>query len=372
MTNRSQSSLQIDPSPFSSPGSRKHPGGNRESLFAQNHRTTGDFIRKAIARGIERFLSLQNRNGYWVFDLEADTTIPSEYIFLQKFRGQPLDPSLRDRLVNYIRRRQLADGGWPLYEEGEADISASVKAYFALKMAGESPEALHMVKARELILKMGGASRVNVFTRIALALFGQIPWHTTPAMPVEITLLPRWFFFHLDKVSYWSRTVMVPLLILYAKRPVCRLAQEEGVRELFIEPPETLQHLDKFTLGNWRKNLFILIDRVLKRTEPWFPRHTREKAIHQAEQWTRERMGEGGIGAIFPAMANAVMALQVLGCPKDDPDLVRGLKALEDLLLHQGEESFCQPCVSPIWDTCLSLSANLEAGLPADRKAVDS
>ena len=372
MTNGSQSPLQIDPSPFSIPGSRKHPGKSRKNPSDQNLRPTVVFLQNAIARGIDRFLSLQDRKGYWVFDLEADTTIPSEYIFLQKFRGQPLDPGLRSRLVNYLRRRQLPEGGWPLYEEGAADISASVKAYFALKLAGESPDAPHMVKARELILKMGGAARVNVFTRIALSLFGQIPWHTTPAMPVEITLLPRWFFFHLDKVSYWSRTVMVPLLILYAKRPVCRLTPEEGIRELFLEPPETLGHLDHFVPGNWRKNFFILVDRLLKRTEPLLPRRTREKAIRQAERWTRERMGEGGIGAIFPAMANAVMALQVLGFPPDDPDMVRGVKALDDLLLRHGEESFCQPCVSPIWDTCLSLSASLEAGLPSDGKAVDS
>jgi squalene-hopene/tetraprenyl-beta-curcumene cyclase len=372
MTNGTQFPFQIEPSPLSPPGTRKYARRDRKGSCGRPPIPTWDFLGHALARGIERFLSLQDRKGYWVFDLEADTTIPSEYIFLQRFRGRSLDPDLQGRLVNYIRRRQLPGGGWPLYEGGTADISASVKAYFALKLCGEPSNAHHMVKARDLILKMGGAARVNVFTRITLSLFGQIHWRTAPAMPVEIVLLPRSFFFHLDKVSYWSRTVMVPLLILYAKRPVCALTPEEGIRELFLEQPETLRHLDHFVKDNWRKNFFILIDRLLKRTEPLFPRRSREKAIRQAERWTRERMGEGGIGAIFPAMANAVMALQVLGCSEDDPDLNRGVKALDDLLLHHGDESYCQPCASPIWDTCLSLSANLEAGLAVEEEAVNS
>ena len=265
----------------------------------------------------------------------------------------------------------MKDGGWPLFEDGHANISASVKSYLALKLLGDSADEPHMVKARQLILSMGGAAKVNVFTRITLALFGQIPWRTAPAMPVEIVLLPKWFFFHLDKVSYWSRAVIVPLLLLYAKRPVCTLLPEEGVRELFVEPPETLHHLDAFSPGNPLKNLFILIDRILKRTERLIPRQTRRKAIRQALDWTTARMrGEGGIGAIFPAMANAVMALKIFGYPDNTPELERGLKALDELFLDCDDEACCQPCHSPIWDTCLSLSALLEAGLPGDRKEV--
>ena len=326
---------------------------------------------EVIERARDRFLGIQDAKGYWVFDLEADSTIPSEYILLQRFLGRETDPELRKRIGRYLRHRQLEDGGWPLYHAGAGDISASVKTYFGLKQLGDAPEAPHMIKAREFILSRGGAAKVNVFTRITLALFGQIPWRTTPAMPVEIMLLPKWFFFHLQKVSYWSRTVIVPLLILNARRPVCELAPEEGLSELFVEPPEELRQLDHLVPRNLSKNLFIFLDRVLKMVDPLIPRSSRERATRLAERWTAERMkGEGGLGAIFPAMANAVMALRIMGYPDDHPDMVRGLKAIDDLLVDHGDEAFCQPCVSPIWDTCLSLSAVLEAGVSPEDAAV--
>ncbi len=332
-------------------------------------------LRQAIDYTSTYFLNTQSDEGYWVFDLEADTTISAEYIMLQRFLGRPIDARLLEKICTYLRSRQLPDGGWPLFaEDGDADISASVKAYFALKLAGDSRYAPHMKKARSRIVQMGGAAQVNVFTRITLALFGQIPWHTTPAMPVEIMMLPRCFFFHLYKISYWSRTVLVPLLILYAKRPVCRLNPEESIRELFVVPPEKHKHLDSFISGEWQKNAFILLDRLLKFSDRLMPRSLRNRAVEQARQWTVKRMqGEGGIGAIFPAMANAVMALQVLGYDQQDPDFARGLKAIDDLLVDRTNEAMCQPCLSPIWDTCITLTALLEAGLtqnhPAGKKS---
>jgi squalene-hopene/tetraprenyl-beta-curcumene cyclase len=332
---------------------------------------TIESLKESIAKSREHILSLQNAKGYWVFALEADTTIPSEYILLQRFLGREIAPEVKDRLANYLRRRQLQDGGWPLYTGGTTDISASVKSYFALKLVGDYPEAPHMVKARQRILSLGGAEKTNVFTRITLALFGQIPWHTTPAMPIEIMLLPKWFFFNLNKISYWSRTVIVPLLLIFSKRPVCSLNPKEGVGELFIEPPEKLRHLDQFVPGKFRKNLFILLDRILKMTDRFMPDATRKKATQLAEQWTIKRMqGKGGIGGIFPAMANAVMALKLMGYPDDHPDFARGMKALDDLILIQGDEALCQPCHSPIWDTSLSLIALLEAELSLDHHAV--
>lgn len=325
----------------------------------------------AIREELARFLSIRNPDGYWVFDLEADATIPAEYLLLHRFLGRAIDPGRRERIARSIRRSQLPGGGWPLYRDGAPDISASVKAYFALKLAGDPLDAPHMTEARRRILDLGGAEKANVFTRITLALFGQIPWRTVPAIPVEIMHLPRWFFFHLDKVSYWSRTVMVPLFILCTKRPVCALAAEEGVPELFAKPPGSLRHLDRFVPGRTRKNAFILLDRLLKRVDPFMPRISRERAIRLAERWTRDRMqGEGGIGAIFPAMANAVMALKVLGYSPDDPEYARGLKSLDDLVLERGDELLCQPCHSPVWDTCLTLCTVLEAGLPRDHAAV--
>ena len=332
---------------------------------------TVERLNESIRRTRDRFLNIQNEKGYWVFDLEADATIPSEYILLQRFLGHEIPGDLKLRFANYLRNRQLQNGGWPLYFEGEGNISASIKAYFALKQLGDSPDAPHMVRARAFVLEQGGAAEANVFTRIMLSLFGQIPWETTPAMPIEIMLLPQWFFFHLNKISYWSRTVIVPLLILYAKRPVCRLKPEESISELFVSPVHELQHLDRFVPGSFFKNCFLILDRVLKKVDPMMPRVLRKKGLRLAETWTRERMkGEGGIGAIFPAMANAVMALKVLGYSDDHPDVARGIQAIEDLLVTHGDESYCQPCLSPIWDTCLSLSAVLEGGLTANHEAV--
>ncbi len=326
----------------------------------------------ALEQTVEAFLGLQNATGYWVFDLEADATIPSEYILLQRFLGRELPPGLSARVCDYLRDKQLPDGSWSLYDEdGIADLSASVKAYFALKLCGDSPDAEHMVRARQLILSMGGAAKVNVFTRITLALFGQVPWRLPPAMPVEIMLLPKWFFFHLDKVSYWSRTVIVPLLLLYAKKPVCKLKPEEYIAELFVTPPDKIVHLDGYIPGAWRKNAFILLDRLLKKYQRFIPNGAHEKAIARALTWTREHMqGTGGIGAIFPAMANAVMALKLYGAHEDDPDYVRGVKALDDLVLDRSGNTFVQPCVSPIWDTCLMLSALTEAGLAPDHERI--
>ena len=327
-------------------------------------------LNQVIKRGVDRFLSIQNAEGHWVFDLEADTTIPSEYVLLQRFLQIEMAPDLQERIANYLRGRQLDNGGWPLFYNGDADLSGTVKAYFALKMLGDATDAPHMTKARNLILSLGGASRVNVFTRITMALFGQIPWRTAPAMPIEIMLLPKWFFFHLHKISYWSRTVIVPLLILYARQPVCSLGPEENISELFLKPAHKLHNIDRFQSGDLAKSLLILLDRTLKVVRPFMPKRPARKAVKIAERWTVKRMGEGGLGAIFPAMANAIMALKDLGYPSDHPDFIRGLKSIEDLLVTHGSETFCQPCVSPIWDTCLSLSALREAGVSADHEAI--
>ncbi|MFQ5428564.1 MAG: prenyltransferase/squalene oxidase repeat-containing protein, partial [Thermodesulfobacteriota bacterium] len=214
-------------------------------------------LESTLREGLRALGARQEPAGFWLFDLEADVTIPAEYLILQRFLERDVDTVKRERITRYIRRRQRPDGGWPLYEGGFSDISATVKAYFALKLSGDSPDEEHMVRARQLILSLGGAAHVNVFTRIMLALYGQIPWRTVPAIPVQIMLLPRWFFFHLDKVSYWSRTVIVTLLVFCSRRTVCRLRPEEGLPELFVSPPEGIRHIDRYVPGRMRKNLLI-------------------------------------------------------------------------------------------------------------------
>lgn len=327
-----------------------------------------DPLTASVAEAGESLLQRQDASGFWRFDLEADTTIPSEYILFQHFMGT-INLPRHERMCDYIRARQLDNGAWPLYEGGPGNISASVKAYLALKVTGADIDDECMRRARDWILASGGAENVNVFTRILLATFGQVPWRTVPAMPVEMMLLPRWFYFNLSKVSYWSRCVIVPLLLLFAHRPVHQLAEEHCVPELFHQEPGNLKHLDHFARGFDRaaliKNFFTAIDRTLKSSIWLIPAGLRQRALDRAEQWMRERMrGEGGIGAIFPAMANACMALKVLGASPEDRDFVRGMQAIEDLVLENPDETYCQPCVSPIWDTCLSLSALTEAGVP--------
>lgn len=325
---------------------------------------------RALDAAAEALLGRQFEDGHWRFDLEADVTIPSEYVMLQRFFGRS-DSSREARIAHYLKRRQLTNGSWALYYEGPGDISATVKAYFCLKLVGHQEHELHMTKARQWIRANGGAEAVNVFTRITLAIFGQIPWRTVPAMPVEIMFLPSWWFFNLSKVSYWSRCVIVPLLVIFSKKPTVDIPSRNGIRELFLSNPDELRSLDFFQKGFFLKNCFIALDRVLKVVDPLIPGFIRNRAVCLAEKWMREHTkGSGGIGAIYPAIANAAMALKLLGAREDDPDFVRQINAIENLVLDSDKETYCQPCVSPVWDTCLSLSAISEGGAPNDHPAV--
>jgi squalene-hopene/tetraprenyl-beta-curcumene cyclase len=313
----------------------------------------------AVDRAAAALLARQQADGHWVFELEADATIPAEYILLQHYLDE-IDDALQQKLAHHLRSIQGADGGWPLFHGGAADLSATVKAYFALKAVGDAPEAPHMARARALILARGGAALCNVFTRIQLALFGELPWHAVPVMPVEIMHLPLWFPFHLSKVSYWSRTVIAPLLVLMAKKPLARNPRGITVRELFA--PGTQAKPPKAKGSVWAV-LFNALDIVLRVTEPYFPARSRQSAIAKAQAFVSERLNaEDGLGAIYPAMANAVMMMECLGVPKDDPALVIAKAALRKLLVLAPDRSYCQPCVSPIWDTGLAAHALMEVG----------
>jgi squalene-hopene/tetraprenyl-beta-curcumene cyclase len=309
-------------------------------------------------------LARQRPDGHWVFELEADATIPAEYVLLRHYLGEPVDAALEAGIAAYLRRTQGAHGGWPLFQDGDFDMSASVKAYFALKMIGDSTDAPHMRRAREAIRTRGGGARANVFTRLLLALYGFIPWAAVPAMPVEIMLLPRWFPFHLDKISYWSRTVIVPLLVLMALKPRARNPKAVRIDELFLEPPHTLGPVPKAPQqkASWFW-FFRGVDNVLRAIEPRLPAKTRQRAIARAIAWVNERLnGEDGLGAIFPAMANSVMMFDALGYPPDHPQRAIARTSIEKLLVVHAEEAYCQPCVSPVWDTGLACHALLEVG----------
>ncbi len=317
---------------------------------------------RAIARSRDALLRHQRPDGHWLFELEADATIPAEYVLLEHYLDR-IDPALEARVGVYLRAIQGAHGGWPLFHDGAFDLSASVKAYYALKAIGDDPAAPHMARARHAILAAGGAERTNVFTRCQLALFGQAPWRAIPVMPVEIMLLPRWFFFHLSKVSYWSRTVIVPLLVLMALRPRARNPRRIGVSELFRTPPEQVRDWIRGPYRSPWGRVFKALDSVLRRVEPAFPRTTRQGAIGRAVAFVTERLnGEDGLGGIYPAIANSVMMFDALGTPADDPHAAIAWRAVRKLLVVQDDRAYCQPCLSPIWDTALAGHAIAEAG----------
>ncbi len=317
---------------------------------------------KALDAARRALLARQRLDGHWVFELEADVTIPAEYIFLEHFLDD-IDDGLEQKLCAYLRRSQNPDGGWPLFYRGDSDVSASVKAYYALKLAGEKIDASHMRRARERILEMGGAAHCNVFTRIALAIFRQVPWRAVPVMPVEIALFPRFFPFHLDKVSYWSRTVVVPLLVLTSLRAKARNPRGVHIRELFVTPPERESNYHRPASPSLLGRAFMLVDGAMRLAEPFAPRRVRARAIAKAMRFTLDRLnGEDGLGAIFPAMVNALLALDVMGYAKDHPARAVAKSAIENLLVVGEDEAYCQPCVSPIWDTSLAVHALLETG----------
>jgi squalene-hopene/tetraprenyl-beta-curcumene cyclase len=326
--------------------------------------STSDALEASIGRATEALLGFQRADGHWVFELEADDTIPAEYILLRHHLGEPVDAALEAKIASYMRRRQGSHGGWALVADGDFDMSASVKAYFALKMIGDSVDAPHMVRARQAILARGGAIHSNVFTRFTLAMYGVLTWKSVPVLPVEITLLPMWSPFHLNKISYWARTTMVPLIVLAALKPRARNAKGVGIDELFLQDPRSIGMTAKAPHQSWGWFLlFRALDGVLRVVEPLFPRSLRERAIAAALAFIEERLnGEDGMGAIYPPMANIVMMYDALGKAADFPPRDVTRRGIDKLLVIGEEEAYCQPCMSPVWDTALTCHALMEAG----------
>jgi len=312
-------------------------------------------LNKAISKAQDHLLSLQDENGYWVFELEADCTIPSEYIMMMHYLGE-IDEPLQAKIAVYLRSRQTEEGYYPLFTGGVGDLSCSVKVYYALKMAGDSVAAPHMIKLKNYILSQGGAAKANVFTRIALAIFEQLPWRGVPYIPVEIMLFPSWFPFHLDKVSYWSRTVMVPLFILCTLKATALNPNKVSILELFVTHPDEEKHY--FPERTILNKIFLGLDKLGHATRPLIPKKMHELAITRAKEWIIERLnGEDGLGGISPAMMAAYEALLLLGLSKDDPLVVTARKAIDKLLVINEHDAYCQPCLSPVWDTGLAALA---------------
>ncbi len=317
-------------------------------------------VEGVIRAATAAILDQQRPVGHWVYELEADATIPAEYVLLVHYLAETPNLELERKIGVYLRRIQGAHGGWPLYHEGAFDISATVKAYFALKMIGDEIEAPHMARARAAIHARGGAIKANVFTRILLALYGETAWANIPTVPVELILLPRWFPIHLSKMSYWARTVIVPLLVLAAKRPMARNPRGVHIPELFVPGVPAASPRAPHQSAGWSA-FFAALDWILKRFEPFWPKGLRARAIEKCRAWTTERLnGEDGLGAIYPAMANSVMMYDTLGHAPSHPDRAIARRSVEKLLVIKDHEAYCQPCVSPVWDTALVAHALME------------
>ncbi|MDE8349160.1 MAG: squalene--hopene cyclase [Acidocella sp.] len=322
----------------------------------------------AIARACSSLQAEQRDDGHFVYELEADATIPAEYVLLEHYLDR-IEPELEHKIGVYLRDTQgdyaTNPGGWPLFHGGKFDMSASVKAYFALKCIGDDVDAPHMVKAREVILAHGGAARTNVFTRIQLALFGAVPWEACPVMPVELVLMPDWFPITMRKVSYWSRTVMTPLLVLMANKPLARNPRKISIDELFTQPPAQVTDWIRGPYKSPWGYFFKYLDVVLRRVERLFPATTRARAIAKAQAFIKVRLnGDDGLGGIYPAMANTVMMYDMLGYAPEQPEFAIAWAAVRKLLVIKDNHAYAQPCFSPVWDTALAGHALAQAGAP--------
>ena len=291
------------------------------------------------------------REGCYVYELEADSTIPSEYILLMHFMGD-INVELEKKIRSYLLNRQNQDGGWPLFFDGESDISASVKAYYALRLSGLKKNNPSLVKAKNFILKNGGAENVNVFTKISLALFGQISWASIPYMPIEIINFPSWFPFNIYKISYWSRTVLIPLLVIMNKKPLANNPSNISIEELFIDP-NTSPIIKAINGSGFFSSLFLVLDKIARFFFPNFvSKNYKKKCIDNIYEWISKRLnGKDGLGGIFPAMVNALIAFKIDEENRYEKQIKICKEAINNLIVEKKDFAYCQPCLSPVWDT---------------------
>ena len=327
-------------------------------------------LESSIERGANHLLSLQTEEGYWLGELEADTTLESDYIYYLFVLGKA-DPDRIAKLATYVRRRQLADGGWSIYPGGPSELNATCKAYFALKLAGDPIDSPHMTHARASVHALGGLELTNSYTRFYLALVGAVGWELVPAIPPELMLLPNWFYINIYEFSSWTRAIVIPMMILSALRPNWKLPERAQVDELFKELTRKRAAFDwSKQLISWR-NFFLALDRGLKFYErlPWKP--LRQRALREAKSWVLEHMERSeGLGTIYPAMMNCIFSLVAMGYGPDDPLTCRETREFARFEIEDQETIRLQPCVSPVWDTAIAMVALEEAGVAPDDPAL--
>jgi squalene-hopene/tetraprenyl-beta-curcumene cyclase len=327
---------------------------------------------KVVERAVQHLLSLQASDGYWWGELEADTTLEADCILLHHILQDGENPRVR-KFANYIRKKQQADGGWNIYPGGPAELSTSVKAYFALKLAGDLSDAPHMERAQKKIRELGGVERTNSYVRFYLAMIGAIGWDMAPAIPPELILLPNWMFVNLYEMSSWTRAIIVPLSIIYALKPDWRISKFTGVDELFANRANAKAAFAwSRKIISWR-NTFLAIDKALKLHEqlPWKP--FRGRAIEKAKQWLFEHIERSeGLATIIPAMANSIYAMLAVGHLPNDPLVRRELGWINAYEIEEDNTLRMQPCISPVWDTAIAMVSLEEAGVDASHPALRS
>ena len=329
-------------------------------------------VESAIERSAEHLFAQQHADGYWCGELEADSMLEADYIFMHMLLESG-DPGRMKRALTEMLRYQNEDGSWSIYPGGPGNISLAVKCYFACKLMGMSADDPILVRARKWILTHGGVVACNTFTKIYLCALGQYDYDAVPAIPPEIVLAPNWFYFNIYEISSWSRAILVPLSIIYAKKPFRKILPNQGIDELFVggrENADLRLQYDRKKWVSWR-NFFLLADRVFHKIEAVYLRPLRKLALKKAEKWMLERLEmSDGLGAIYPAMMNAIIALRCLGYSDDDPQVIRARDEFEKLGIEEAgganhpEPTFrMQPCMSPVWDTAYAVFALGEAGI---------
>ena len=290
---------------------------------------TEDVLRRSIERSQDYLLSRQHEKGYWIDELEANVTISAELIFFMHFTDR-LDAERQQKIVNYLFHMQREDGSWPLFHGGLCDINSTVESYMALKIAGVPADREEMVRARNAIRKNGGIKKTRVFTKIFLAMFGQISWDVCPAIPMEIILLPNSFYFNIYEISSWSRGTLVPLSLVRSIEPVHLLPAGRDIQELFTENDRDLNFIPSgLPFTSWQ-NTFIYLDRILKLAGKFSWKPFRKMAMREVEKWTlKHQEEEGDWAGIQPAMLNSLLALHFLGYSKEHPACVKGMEAVD-------------------------------------------
>ena len=329
-----------------------------------------------IDEGIERvqkyLLSIQHEDGYWVGWLgNWDATLVSDYIMFMHFI-RSVEEEKQRKCVRLILSLQNEEGGWSLYPGGTSDVSATVKAYFGLKLAGHSPDELELAAARKVIHGLGGLDQVNSFTKIYLAMFGQFSWHEVPTVPPELVLLPPSAYFNIYDMSSWSRGILVPLSIIHASRPYRPLPESAHISELFVYPRKKTALPDSAN-GRWTwEHFFQFCDGLLKMHDALPYKPLRKRALKKAEEWMLERNVDGGLAAVYPSMMNSIIAMKALEYPDDHPALLKALAEFEALMIEDDELVKFQPCFSPVWDTVITMIALSDSGLPPHHPALEN